>query len=75
VVLSGLFGLTELLRGEEDVSIGALAVATLFAFIFGYASIAFLLRWLGNHSMMIFVVYRIVLGAVGIGLAASGVIS
>lgn len=75
VVLSGLFGLTELLRGEEDVSIGALAIATLFAFIFGYVSIAFLLRWLGNHSMMIFVVYRIALGAVVIGLTAGGTIN
>lgn len=75
VVLSGLFGLTELLRGEEDVSIGFLAVSTIFAFAFGYASIAFLLRWLGNHSMMIFVLYRIALGAAVLALAATGAIS
>ena len=64
IVLSGLYGLTELATGDDSVSFGALAVSTVFAFIFGYVSIAFLLRYLANHSMMIFVIYRIVLGAV-----------
>src|SRR5690606_8543774 len=75
VVLSGLYGLTEILADGDDVALGALAVATLFAFIFGYASIAFLLRYLATHSTMIFVAYRVVLGAVTIGLAAAGVIN
>ena len=75
VVLSGLYGLTEILTGEDDVAVGALAIATVFAFIFGYASIAFLLRYLANHSTMVFVVYRVILGAVTIGLTAAGVIS
>lgn len=75
VVLSGLFGLTELTSSEDPVGWVDLTVATVFAFIFGYISIAFLLRYLANHSMMIFVVYRLVLGAVVIGLAAAGTIS
>jgi undecaprenyl-diphosphatase len=75
VVLSGLYGLTEILAGEGDAPVGSLAIATLFAFIFGYASIAFLLRYLANHSTMIFVVYRVILGAVTIALTAAGVIS
>jgi undecaprenyl-diphosphatase len=75
IVLSGLYGLTELATGEDSVSFGALAISTLFAFIFGYVSIAFLLRYLTSHSMLIFVIYRIVLGAVTIGLVASGTIS
>jgi undecaprenyl-diphosphatase len=75
IVLSGLFGLLEIFTGEEDVSMGALALATLFAFIFGYVSIAFLLRFLTTHSMLIFVIYRLVLGAFTIGLAAGGAIS
>jgi undecaprenyl-diphosphatase len=75
VVLSGLFGLTELTSSEAGVAWWDLTVATVFAFIFGYISIAFLLRYLANHSMMIFVIYRLVLGAVVIGLAASGTIS
>jgi undecaprenyl-diphosphatase len=75
IVLSGLFGLLEIFAGHEDVSVGALALSTLFAFIFGYVSIAFLLRFLATHSMLIFVIYRLVLGAFTIGLAAGGAIS
>jgi undecaprenyl-diphosphatase len=41
----------------------AVAVATLVAGISGYASIAFLLRYLGSHTTMVFIVYRILLGA------------
>ncbi len=47
VVLSGLFGLTELASGDS-VSYTDLTVATVFAFIFGYLSIAFLLRYLAT---------------------------
>jgi undecaprenyl-diphosphatase len=41
----------------------ALAVATLVSGVSGYAAIAFLLRYLGTHTTMIFVVYRVLLGA------------
>lgn len=75
IVLSGLYGLTELLRGDEDVSFVALAIATAVAFVSGYASIAFLLRYLATHSTLLFVVYRVALGAAVLALAASGVIS
>ncbi|HTI35033.1 MAG TPA: undecaprenyl-diphosphate phosphatase [Miltoncostaea sp.] len=75
VVLSGLYGLTELVSGEDDVSYSSLALATVVAFVFGYISIAFLLRWLANHSMMIFVWYRLVVGVLVLALAASGTIS
>lgn len=75
IVLSGLYGLTELISGEDDVSFGALTIATVFAFIVGYVSIAFLLKWLASHTMLIFVIYRVVLGAVVIALTAAGTIS
>ncbi len=75
IVLSGLYGLTELVSGEEDVDFGALAIATVAAFIVGYISIAFLLKWLANHSLMIFVVYRVILGALVLVLTATGTIS
>ncbi|WP_217913648.1 undecaprenyl-diphosphate phosphatase [Miltoncostaea marina] len=75
VVLSGLYGLTDLIASDDDVSFGALAIAIVVAFVSGYASIAFLLRWLANHSTAIFVIYRVVLGAAVIALAASGTIS
>ena len=69
-MLSGLFGLTELTSSEDPVGWVDLTVATVFAFIFGYISIAFLLRYLAHHSMMIFVHYRLILGVVVIALAA-----
>jgi undecaprenyl-diphosphatase len=75
IVLSGLFGLTELINGDGDVSFIALAIATAVSFVVGYASIAFLLRYLVSHSTMIFVVYRVALGALVLALTASGAIS
>ena len=50
-------------------------IATLVAFVTGYAAIAWLLRYLGTHSLGIFVVYRIALGALVLVLAATGAIS
>jgi undecaprenyl-diphosphatase len=73
VVLSGLFELRH--AGEGSLPIGATALATLLAFVVGYASIAFLLRYLARHSIVVFVAYRIVLGVMVITLAASGAIS
>ena len=73
VVLSGLFELRH--AGEGNLPIGATAIATLLAFVTGYASIAFLLRYLARHSIGVFVGYRLVLGAMVIALAASGTIS
>jgi undecaprenyl-diphosphatase len=76
VVLSGLFELSSIIEGEEGehVGAGALMVATVLAFAVGYASIAFLLRFLANHTTLIFVAYRVALGAVVLVLAGSGTI-
>ena len=74
VVLSGLFELRDL--GEGDgASAGATVIATLMAFVSGYAAIAWLLRYLASHTLTIFVVYRIPLGALVLVLAATGAIS
>jgi undecaprenyl-diphosphatase len=45
------------------------------AFIVGYASIAFLLRYLVRHDLGVFVAYRVVVGAVVLVLALNGTIS
>ena len=74
VVLSGLFELRDI-SGEGGASAGATALATLLAFVVGYASIAFLLRFLVRHSTAVFVGYRLVLGAVVLALAGAGVIA
>jgi undecaprenyl-diphosphatase len=76
VVLSGLFELYGIaFEGKgPDVGFGALLVSTLFAFAFGYAAIAFLLRFLATHTVLLFVVYRVALGTLVLTLAFSGVI-
>jgi undecaprenyl-diphosphatase len=73
VVASGLFELKD--AGDGDASAGAIVIATICAFVVGYASIAGLLRFLVNHTTLVFVVYRVVLGAVVLVLASAGVIS
>ena len=76
VVLSGLLELASIVTGEEATHVGAsaLIVATLAAFVSGYWAIAFLLRYLTTHSTIVFVVYRIVLGALVLALTAAGTI-
>lgn len=76
VVLSGAVEFGSILSGEEGqhVGLGALAVATLLAFVAGYASIAFLLRFLSSHSTLVFVVYRVALGAIVLALVSTGAI-
>lgn len=76
VVLSGAYEFVkEFDHFAHGGEIGATIAATLAAFVVGYASIAFLLRWLGDHSMAIFVGYRVVLGILVLALAAAGSIS
>ena len=76
VVLSGLFELASIVGGDdgEHVGLGSLAIATFLAFVVGYASIAFLLRFLAHHSTIVFVVYRVALGAIVLILAGTHVI-
>lgn len=74
VVISGLWEARKI--GEEaGPGAGVTIIATLAAFVVGYASIAWLLRFLGNHSTMVFVVYRVALGLVVFALLGGGVIS
>ena len=77
VVLSGLYEFRGVLDGSAEGSAGlaATAVATLLAFISGYASIAFLLRFLTTHTTAVFVAYRVMLGAVVLVLAGTQVIA
>jgi undecaprenyl-diphosphatase len=74
VVLSGLFELRHI-GGSGRPGAGAAVLATLLAFVVGYASIAWLLRFLVRHTTGIFTIYRVILGALVLILAASGAIS
>ena len=74
VVLSGLFELKDVGDGS-GYGAGPTIVATLLAFVVGYASIAWLLRYITHHSFNVFVGYRLILGGVVIALAAAGTIN
>jgi undecaprenyl-diphosphatase len=74
VVLSGLFELKDI-GGPGSAPVGATIVATIIAFISGYVAIAWLLRYLADHSLNVFVAYRIPLGILVLALTASGAIS
>ena len=74
VVVSGLFELRKI-GDEGGAGVTPTILATIGAFVVGYASIAFLLRWLTRHSTAVFVAYRVGLGVLVLGLAASGVIA
>jgi undecaprenyl-diphosphatase len=76
VVLSGLFELKSIVDGSEHVhtGAGALIIATVLAFVVGYWSIAFLLRYVARHSTIVFVVYRVALGSLVLVLVSTGVI-
>src|SRR3954468_14461407 len=77
IVLAALFELKGIVDGSEHTgaSSGDIIVATLFAFVVGYWSISFLLRFVTRHGLVPFVVYRILLGALVLALTAGGAIS
>lgn len=76
VVGAGLFQLPEIPGGEYTYGVGPTIAATLAAFVVGYATIAWLLRWVTTRSYLPFVVYRVALGsAVLIGLSTGALTS
>jgi undecaprenyl-diphosphatase len=57
----GAFELKDAVSGPS-VGIPALLVGTVVSFVVGYASIAWLLRFVARHSIVTFVWYRVALG-------------
>ena len=78
VVASGLFSIPDVFdRGGPgpQPTVAQMVVATLLAFVVGYAAIAWLLRWVAHHSVYLFVIYRLVLGGTLLALLATGTVS
>jgi undecaprenyl-diphosphatase len=73
VVLSGLYELKDI-GGDGGAGAFPTAVATLLAFVSGYFAIAFMLRFLATNSTIVFVVYRVALGALVLALVGAGAI-
>jgi undecaprenyl-diphosphatase len=78
VVAAGVFSVPDVFsRGGAGLqpTVAQMVVATAIAFAVGYASIAWLLRWVAHHSVYLFVLYRILLGGTVLALLTGGVIS
>jgi undecaprenyl-diphosphatase len=78
VFASGLFSLPDAFHpvGEGMSASGPqLLVATLIAFVVGFAAVAWFLQFLTRHSMYWFVGYRILLGTVVLALLGTGVVA
>ena len=71
VVLSGLFELKDVGSGGS-YGLGPTIVATILAFVVGYAAIAWLLKFLTHHPVTVFVAYRVAVGALILVLVATG---
>jgi len=70
---SGLLELNEALTILNETSKTNLIVSTLVSGIVGYASIAFLISYLRNHTTYIFIIYRLIAGVVILGLVYLGI--
>ena len=78
VLASGLFSLPDAFHpvGEGMSATGPqLLVATVIAFVIGFAAVAWFLRFLVRHSMYWFVAYRVLLGTVVLILLGTGVVA
>ena len=74
VMASGLYKLKDI-GGDTSVAWGPTILATVIAFVIGYAVIAWLLRYVSTHNFTIFVVYRLLLAAGLTALLATGTIA
>lgn len=73
LLAAGLYELPEAL--SSGISIGQTVVGTLVSFVVAYASVAWLLKFVGGNSIVKFVPYRIALGVVLLVVLGTGVMS
>jgi undecaprenyl-diphosphatase len=74
VLVSGLFELKDVVGGQAPVEWGPTLLATVIAFGVGLVVIVYFLRYISTHSFRPFVVYRVALGLLLLGLLATGVV-
>ena len=75
IAASGLLELKEAFVHLPRESYASLAAATIVAGVVGYFSIWFLLRYLRTHSTAVFIGYRLIVGAIILGLLFTNTIS
>ena len=69
---AGIFEARSAFSQLGSSAIPAIAVGTAVAAVTGYASIAWLLKWLGSHSLIGFALYRIACGGALLAALAAG---
>jgi len=75
VVGSGFFKLADIADDPQPAAWGPIALATVVAFVIGYAVIAWLLRYISTHNFTPFVLYRLALALVLAVLLLTGVLT
>jgi undecaprenyl-diphosphatase len=74
VLVSGLFEALKI-GDDKNAAWGPTIAATVIAFVIGYATIAWLLRYVAHHNFLPFVIYRVGLGITLIVLLSIGTLS
>jgi undecaprenyl-diphosphatase len=72
---AGILELKPAIAALKGAPLTPIIVATIIAAISSYASIAWLIKWLGTHHLTPFAFYRIVVGLALAGLALGGLIT
>ena len=72
-VASAIFQIPDV-NASAEPGLAKTMAATVVAFVVGYAVVAWLLRYLRNHSYMPFVIYRVALGVLVLALLWAGVL-
>lgn len=75
IVLSGGYELRKIGDSGNAYGWGPTAFATLIAFLSGYATIGWLLRYVSTRTYLPFVVYRVLVGSLVLVLLTAGVLS
>lgn len=75
VMGSGFYQLYKTIGHPTTVGPGPTALATLIAFVSGYAVIIAFLKFVSSKSYMVFVVYRVILGLAVFAMLAAGILS
>jgi len=75
VVGAGVYKLKDIPGGDNSYGTGPTVIGTVVAFVVGLAVIHWLLQYVSKNSYTPFVIYRILLGALVLGLLAFGVIT
>lgn len=75
IFASGLYKAAKVLTGDEPIAVAPTILATVIAFVIGYAVIVWFLKLISHRSFMPFVYYRLLLAACVAILLLGGVVA